>query len=630
VFWNVHEKKRGKFNWDFNADMMLFIETAKQYGLFVNLRIGILLYILLKIGPYVCAEWNYGGLPVWLNTIPGIEYRTMNQQWMDEMTKFVTMIARKVEPYLARNGGPIMMSQIENEMHDNRPYVTWCGKLAEKLDIQVPWVMCNGMSANNTLNACNSCNCLDDGYIARHSVFYPGTPLIFTENEGWFQNYGSVTGTRSPAELAYSVASWIAGGGGYHAYYMWHGGNHYGTGGAATVTNMYANDVNLRSDGTLNEPKYTHLGNLHMAIAAHSHIILENYATVTALAYWEKGEWVVGKLQKSYTFTSKDGVVVFLYNSALETVNVQYQDRNVTLLGKNILIVDGSFNLIFNTSDVMDKKSMQVVPVVKNLTWSAYAEVFNVARPVVGGKPMPIVVNSTPIEQLLVTEDDTPRLWYRTNATFVAGKNEITLAARRGSSMFFYVNGEAKGEWSDIAHAQGNLTAQFSFDMKTAGTYLLEIMSISFGLDNGVSAQLKEYKGIVGQVVLNGKQITNGTWLHQKGLSGEVLEIYTESGASSVKWDSDVKKYTKQELVWYRAKFDLSKDVLANAVTNPVLVTVNGFQRGHIYVNGFDIGIYWTLPGKCGESIPCCTLDRTMCDKPTQIDCKEFFKNLTI
>jgi beta-galactosidase GanA len=51
VFWNLHEKKRGESNFEFNADLLQFLEIAKQVGLFVNLRIG----------PFICAEWNYGG-----------------------------------------------------------------------------------------------------------------------------------------------------------------------------------------------------------------------------------------------------------------------------------------------------------------------------------------------------------------------------------------------------------------------------------------------------------------------------------------------------------------------------------------------------------------------------------------
>ena len=76
VFWNIHEFKRGQ-EYDFTgpANLPLFIGKAAKAGLFVNLRIG----------PYVCAEWNYGGLPVWLNSIPGMSLRSDSPVWEKEM-----------------------------------------------------------------------------------------------------------------------------------------------------------------------------------------------------------------------------------------------------------------------------------------------------------------------------------------------------------------------------------------------------------------------------------------------------------------------------------------------------------------------------------------------------------------
>jgi hypothetical protein len=86
------------------------------------------------------VEWNYGGLPVWLNWIEGIVFRGSNAQWEYYMQNFVTLIANMMEPYLARNGGPIIMAQIENEYHGSDwAYVDWCGNLTVQLDLDIPW-----------------------------------------------------------------------------------------------------------------------------------------------------------------------------------------------------------------------------------------------------------------------------------------------------------------------------------------------------------------------------------------------------------------------------------------------------------------------------------------------------------
>ncbi len=100
------------------------------------------------------------------------------------MSTWVNALAAKVEPWLAKNGGPIALIQIENEYHGgDKAYVEWCGQLAASLNFEVPTIMCNGESASGTINTYNG----NDGfsYAQSHSSNYPGQPLGWTENEGW-------------------------------------------------------------------------------------------------------------------------------------------------------------------------------------------------------------------------------------------------------------------------------------------------------------------------------------------------------------------------------------------------------------------------------------------------------------
>ena len=161
VFWNIHEQKQGVLDFTGRANLSRFLEEAANAGLFVNLRIG----------PYVCAEWNYGGLPAWLNQVPNISFRSSNDAWKNLMRKFMLNILDYVSPYLAKNGGPIILAQIENEYHINdTAYVDWCGNLVSNdfAFTEIPWIMCNGESANSTIETCNACDCLTDGWIDRH------------------------------------------------------------------------------------------------------------------------------------------------------------------------------------------------------------------------------------------------------------------------------------------------------------------------------------------------------------------------------------------------------------------------------------------------------------------------------
>ncbi|KAK9275963.1 hypothetical protein L1049_023238 [Liquidambar formosana] len=104
VFWNVHEPQRRQYDFSGNLDLIRFLKTIQDEGL----------YAVLRIGPYVCAEWNYGGFPVWLHNMPGVELRTANDVFMNEMQNFTSLIVDMVkqEKLFASQGGPIIIAQI--------------------------------------------------------------------------------------------------------------------------------------------------------------------------------------------------------------------------------------------------------------------------------------------------------------------------------------------------------------------------------------------------------------------------------------------------------------------------------------------------------------------------------------
>ncbi|CAN1286643.1 Beta-galactosidase 1 [Linum perenne] len=142
VFWNGHEPSPGKYYFEGNYDLVKFIKLVKDAGLHVHLRIG----------PYVCAEWNFGGFPVWLKYIPGISFRTDNGPFKAQMQKFTTKIVNmmKAERLFENQGGPIILSQIENEYGpmenelgaSGKAYTKWAADMALDLGTGVPWVMC--------------------------------------------------------------------------------------------------------------------------------------------------------------------------------------------------------------------------------------------------------------------------------------------------------------------------------------------------------------------------------------------------------------------------------------------------------------------------------------------------------
>ncbi|KYN28933.1 Beta-galactosidase, partial [Trachymyrmex cornetzi] len=106
VEWSLHEPEPGQFNWSGDADLVNFLNIAHEEDLLV----------LLRPGPYICAERDMGGLPYWLlREVPNINLRTKDTDFVRYATLYLNEVLNKIRPLLRGNGGPIIMVQIENE-----------------------------------------------------------------------------------------------------------------------------------------------------------------------------------------------------------------------------------------------------------------------------------------------------------------------------------------------------------------------------------------------------------------------------------------------------------------------------------------------------------------------------------
>ena len=105
VFWNFHESSPGEYNFEGDHDVVRFIQTAQEVGLLV----------ILRPGPYICSEWDMGGLPSWLLTHKGILLRSSDPTYLALVDKWLSVLLPKMKPLLYENGGPIITVQVENE-----------------------------------------------------------------------------------------------------------------------------------------------------------------------------------------------------------------------------------------------------------------------------------------------------------------------------------------------------------------------------------------------------------------------------------------------------------------------------------------------------------------------------------
>jgi beta-galactosidase len=104
-FWNAHEPERGRFDFSGNLDVASFIKMAQEQGL----------WVILRPGPYVCAEWDFGGFPAWLLADPAIRVRSTDPKFLEPAAAYLARLAKEVVPLQISHGGPIILCQVENE-----------------------------------------------------------------------------------------------------------------------------------------------------------------------------------------------------------------------------------------------------------------------------------------------------------------------------------------------------------------------------------------------------------------------------------------------------------------------------------------------------------------------------------
>lgn len=138
VFWNYHEEQPGKFDFSTeNHNITGFIKMAQEEGM----------WVLLRPGPYVCAEWDFGGLPAWLLKTPDIKLRCMDPVYMQAVTKYVQKLSSLMAPLQVSKGGPILMVQVENEYGsygNDKKYLETLRKLWLTHGINVPFYTADG------------------------------------------------------------------------------------------------------------------------------------------------------------------------------------------------------------------------------------------------------------------------------------------------------------------------------------------------------------------------------------------------------------------------------------------------------------------------------------------------------
>ncbi|KAG8497589.1 hypothetical protein CXB51_008836 [Gossypium anomalum] len=614
VFWNVHEPSPGNYNFEGRYDLVRFIKTVQKAGLYAHLRIG----------PYVCAEWNFGGFPVWLKFVPGISFRTDNEPFKRAMQGFTEKIVGLMKSHnlFESQGGPIILSQIENEYGAQSKllgaagynYVTWAAKMAVETGTGVPWVMCKEDDAPDpVINTCNGFYC--DAFQPNK----PYKPTIWTEAwSGWFSDFGGPLHHRPAEDLAFAIARFIQKGGSFVNYYMYHGGTNFGrTAGGPFITTSYDYDAPVDEYGLIRQPKYGHLKELHKAVKMCERALVSADPVVTSL----------GNFQQAHTYTSESGdCAAFLSNYDTESAaRVLFNNMHYNLPPWSISILPDCRNVVFNTAKVgVQTSQMQMLPTnTKMFSWETYDEDTSALD-----DSLMISANGL-LEQINVTRDASDYLWYITSVdigsseSFLRGGELPTLIVQStGHAVHIFINGQLSGSAFGTRENR-----RFTFTGKVnlrAGTNKIALLSVAVGLPN-VGGHFETWNtGILGPVALHGldqgkRDLSWQKWTYQVGLKGEAMNLDSPNGISSLEWmEGSLAAQTQQPLRWHKAYFDAPEG------DEPLALDMESMGKGQIWINGQSIGRYWTAyaHGDCSGCSYSGTFRPTKCQhgcgQPTQ------------
>lgn len=279
AFWNIHEQKEGEFDFKGQNDIAAFCRLAQKHGM----------YIMLRPGPYVCSEWEMGGLPWWLLKKKDIKLRTNDVYFLERTKLFMNEIGKELADLQVSRGGNIIMVQVENEYG---AYATDKEYIANIRDIvkgagftDVPLFQCDWSSTFQrnglddlvwTINFGTGANI--DAQFKKLQEARPNAPLMCSEFwSGWFDHWGRKHETRDAETMVSGIKDMLD----RHisfSLYMTHGGTTFGHWGGANSPAYSAMCSSYDYDAPISEagwatPKYYKLWEMMMQYADSAQVI---------------------------------------------------------------------------------------------------------------------------------------------------------------------------------------------------------------------------------------------------------------------------------------------------------------------------------------------------------------------
>ena len=226
LFWNFHEFKKGSYHWEGQADVAEFCKIAQEEGM----------WVVLRPGPYACAEWDGGGMPWWLLKNPDIKLRTQDPEFIKAATDWFKEVGRVLGPLQITRGGPILMAQVENEYGSYGKDAEYMGKMRQALidgGFDIPLFACNPAGdlrngrRDDLFQVVNFGSDPANGFKKLRDI-QPKGPLMCGEfYPGWFDTWGAPHHLGKTDQYLKDLEFMLQNRGSF-SIYMAHGGTSFG------------------------------------------------------------------------------------------------------------------------------------------------------------------------------------------------------------------------------------------------------------------------------------------------------------------------------------------------------------------------------------------------------------------
>ncbi|MDQ0115798.1 glycoside hydrolase family 35 protein [Paenibacillus harenae] len=241
VPWNFHEPKPGKFRFGGMADIERFLRIAAELGL----------HVIVRPSPYICAEWEFGGLPAWLLADSDMQLRCHYKPFLDRVDAYYDELMPRLAPFQCTKGGPIIAMQIENEYgsygNDGR-YLRYLKDAMIRRGVEVLLftsdgptdALLQGGSVPGVLATANFGSSPASSFAKLREYEAEGPLMCMEYWNGWFDHWGKPHHTRDAEDVAAVFGEMLAAGASVN-FYMFHGGTNFGfcSGANAQLHNHY-------------------------------------------------------------------------------------------------------------------------------------------------------------------------------------------------------------------------------------------------------------------------------------------------------------------------------------------------------------------------------------------------------